>query len=66
MSSLCDKCLHVHLGHSGGNGEIMHEQDRPCLRKPLIRVCSPWLRGTIYSLGFNTRGVPYTIEDMLL
>lgn len=29
MSSLCDKCLPVHAGDSGGNEEIVHEQDSP-------------------------------------
>lgn len=60
MLSLCDKCLHLHAGDSGGNGEILLENALCLIIRP------PGLRVAIYSLGYNTRGVPYTIEDMLL
>lgn len=50
--------------------EIVEEMEKSCTsRTDLAEEC--WiihpsgLRVTIYSLGYNTRRVPYTIEDML-
>lgn len=48
------------MQETGENGEILLENALCLIIRP------PGLRVAIYSLGYNTRGVPYTIEDMLL